>query len=201
MSPGLGLRALDDVTAAIEDFSTYSFCNEKERPGCVTSAGRIESPTSHDVDGPRRSEVSSATPQAIEPASTVGSLEAIKNFNEAARSPVVWLFDGPGAPVSSDAALGFLITGINVSDETLTSVRGTLKPDSNQLELELALSHELEGETVILPGARFSLGTPNTNNPKQGGAIFTFRYIFAGRERASIMYITPTMIARSANRG
>jgi hypothetical protein len=173
LSPVLGQRTLDDVTAAIEQFSTYAICDEKERPRCVTSAGRIESPTFDDSDRPRRAEVASAAPQAMQAASTTGWLEAKKTSNEAARSPVIWLFDEPATPVSSGIAPGLLITGINVSDETLMRVHGTLKPDSSQRELELALSQEnkLEGETVIPSGARFSLGTPNTNSPKQGGAM------------------------------
>jgi hypothetical protein len=62
-----------------------------------------------------------------------------------------------------------------VFDENLSRVRGTLKPDSSQRKLEFALSlqNKLEGETVIALGA---------NSPKQGGAIFSFRYTYAGRE-------------------
>jgi hypothetical protein len=203
LSPVLGQRTLDDVTAVIEQFSTNAICNEKERPGCVTPAGRIEPPTFPDGDRPRRAEMVSAAPQAIQAASTTGWPEAKTNSNDVARSPVIWLFDEPDAPVSPGIAPGLSITGINVSDETLMRVHGTLKPDSSQRELELALSQEqkLDGETVIPAGARFSLGTPNPNSSIQGGAIFTFRYVYAGRERASFMYLTPAMIARSANRG
>ena len=206
LSPVLVQKTLDVGTAAIEQVSTYSVCDEEERPGCLTSAGRIESPTFHDIEGPRRAEVASAAPQAIDATSTIGWLEAKRNSNGAARSPVIWLFDEPGAPVWSDIAPGFLITGINVSDETLSRVHGTLKPDSSQRELELPLSlqeNNLEGETVIPSGARFSLGfgTPNTNSREQDGAIFTFSYTYDGEERASIMYLTPAMITRSAIRG
>lgn len=206
LSPVLGQRTLDDVTAAIEQFSTYSICDGEERPGCITSAGRTESPIIRDSDGPRRAEVASEARQAMQAASATGWLEAKKDSNKAARSPVIWLLDEPGVPVSSGTAPGFLITGINVSDETLTRVHGTLKPDSSQRELELALSlqeNKFEGETVIPSGAQFSLGfeIPNTNSPKQGGAIFTFKYTYAGQEKATILYLTPSMIARSASRG
>jgi hypothetical protein len=99
-----------------------------------------------------------------------------------------------------------LISGINVSDKTLRGVRGTLKPDSSQRELELALNvqgNKFEDETVIPAGARFSLGleVPKNNSPKQfGGAIFAFRYMYAGQQRATILYLTPSMIARFAKR-
>jgi hypothetical protein len=207
LSPVLDQRTLDDLTAVIEQFSTYSICDGKERPECMTAGGRTESPILHDSDVPRSAELASEARQAMQAASITGRLEAKKDSNEAARSPVIWLLDESGAQVSSGIAPGFLITGINVSDKTLTRVHGTLKPDSSQRELQLALSiqeNKFEGKTVIPAGARFSLGfeIPNTNSPKQlGGAIFTFKYTYAGKEKATILYLTPSMIARSANRG
>lgn len=204
LSPVLDQGTVRDVTAAIDQFSNYSICDEEEPVGCIPSVGRIESPTSH-IHGPRTAEAGSAPLQAMQAASATGWLEAKKNSNEAARSPVIWLFNEPGAPVSSGIP-GFSITGINVSNESLTRVRATLKPDSSIRDLSLVLSlqeNKLEGESVIPSGARFRLAfeTPNTNSPKQGGAIFTLRYTFAGRDRALIMYLTPEMIGRSANRG
>ena len=78
------------------------------------------------------------------------------------------------------------------------------EPNSSQREFELALSvqvSDVEGDAVIPAGARFSLGFPDTTSPKQGGAIFTFKYTYAGQEKATILYLTPSTIARFANRG
>lgn len=205
LSPVLDQRLLDRVTAAIENFPTQTACGEKERTGCVAAAADpAELPMSNGSDVPRSAEPASDARQDMQAASAAGWFETKKDANEAARSPVAWLLDEAGAPVSSGVAPGFLITGMNVSDETLTRVHGTLKPDSSQREFELALSvqaNDVEGEAAIPAGARFSLGFPDTNSPKQGGAIFTFKYTYAGQEKATILYLTPSMIARFANRG
>lgn len=205
LSPVLDQRFLNRVTAAIERFPTRTACSEGERAGCVAAtAGPAESPMSDGNEVPHGAEPDSGAAQDMQAASATGWLETKKDANEAARSPVVWLLDEAGAPVSSGVAPGFLITGMNVSDEILTKVHGTLKPDSSQREFELALSvqvSDVEGDAVIPAGARFSLGFPDTTSPKQGGAIFTFKYTYAGQEKATILYLTPSTIARFANRG
>ena len=58
--------------------------------------------------------------------------------------------------------------------------------------------------TVIPAAARFSLfsAAPEEGAPGEiGGAILTFRYVQAGQRKTSILYLTPAMIARLANRG
>ena len=202
----LDQRTLDDLTTAIEQGSTSSICGAKERPGCMTATSRTELPIPHDSDVPRSAGWSSDAGQAMQAAATPSWLEAKTDSKQASRSPVIWLLDEPSVLVSSGIAPGFLISGINVSDKTLRGVRGTLKPDSSQRELELALNvqgNKFEDETVIPAGARFSLGleVPKNNSPKQfGGAIFAFRYMYAGQQRATILYLTPSMIARFAKR-
>lgn len=206
LSPVLDESTLHGLTAAIERVSPYSICDGAARPGCMT-AGLTEPPMVHDIDAPPSAESGSEGPQAPQAAATAGWPEAKKDPQEAARSPVIWLLDEPGAPVTSGTDPGFLITGINVSDQNLTRVHGTLKSDSSQREFELGLSiqgKEFEGETAIPAGARFSFGfeVPNTISPKQsGGAIFTFKYTYGEQEKSTILYLTPSMIARSANRG
>jgi hypothetical protein len=198
----LDQRTLDELTMAIEQGSTSSLCGVKAHPACVASS-RAGSPIPHDDDIPRSAGSSSEVRQAMQAASTTSWFEDSK---EASRSSVIWLLDGPDVSVSSGIASRYLISGMNVSDKTLTGVHGTLKPDSSQHELELALNvqgHKLE-DGSIPAGARFSLGFdfPKTSSPKQfGGAIFTFRYMYAGRQKATIQYLTPSMIVRFANRG
>jgi hypothetical protein len=98
---------------------------------------------------------------------------------------------------------GFAIGGTNVSDEALDQVQAVLKPDSTGHEMPLALSVDGEDASLIPAAARFSLffATPDGGASGQiGGAILTFRYVRAGRRRTSILYLTPSMVARFANR-
>jgi len=127
-------------------------------------------------------------------------LEPKTDPKDASRSPVIWLLD-QRAPASLGIADGFSISGINVSDEVLQDVHGTLKPDSSQGELGLTLKvegHEIKDGAAIPAGARFTLGfePPKANSSTQfGGVIFTFRYAYRGQERASILYLTQSIIA------
>jgi hypothetical protein len=43
--------------------------------------------------------------------------------------------------------------------------------------------------------------TPNDGANQLGGAILAFRYIQAGQRKSSILYLTPSMVGRLANRG
>jgi hypothetical protein len=123
------------------------------------------------------------------------------------QSPVAWTLDDrdPQRPVTSP--WGFSIGGTNVSDEALEQVQAVLKPDSTEREMPLALSVEGDGVgdgSFIPADARFSLfsATPGEGASEQiGGAILTFRYVQAGRRKTSILYLTPSMVARLANRG
>jgi hypothetical protein len=89
----------------------------------------------------------------------------------------------------------------------LEEVHAVLKPDASQREVELALSvegRELDDKSVIPAEARFSLvaANPNEDGSKQiRGAILTFRYLQAGQRKTSILYLTPAMVSRIANRG
>jgi hypothetical protein len=158
-------------------------------------------PAIHEANVARGAPLSSGAPQAMQAASTASWLEPKRDSKETSRSPVSWLLEDQRPPVSSGIADGFLISGINVSDGVLQDVHGTLKPDSSQRELGLALKvegHEIQDGAVIPAGARFTLGLESLNSgsprPFEGG-IFTFRYVYAGQERASILYLTQSMIA------
>ena len=128
--------------------------------------------------------------------------------------PLVWLLDDQPLQTSSSGAEGFAINGINTSDQAMQEVHAVLKPDGGQHELELALSVEGQKTKGVVPaGAHFSLGfeAPKNDGSKQlggndgskqlGGAILTFRYIQDGQRKTSIVYLTPSMISRLANRG
>ena len=53
----------------------------------------------------------------------------------------------------------------------------------------------------IPPNARFGLISATPYDAKQGGAILTFRYVQAGQRKSSILYLSPSMVARLASRG
>jgi hypothetical protein len=183
----------DDLITAIEHLSTSALCDLGQRPGCTTTASE-ESPSA----GPEPMQAAAAT------TSWLGSKPESKAKSD---SPVAWRLGDPNIQASSSDTQGFLISGTNVSDQALEEVHAVLKPDSSQRESELAIDvegHKLKDGTVIPAGARFSLvsETPNGNGSKQsGGAILTFRYVQAGQRKTSILYLTPSMVARFANRG
>lgn len=194
----LDQEALNELTSAIQQVSTSSRCDEKVRPACIAAAN---SHASHNSNVTRGVSLSSGAPQAIHAASAEIGPEPKTDLQDASRSPVIWLLD-QRPPVSSlGAADEFLISGINFSHDALQDARGTLKPDTGKGELSLALKlegQEVEGEALIAPGARFSLGLkqPKSNHSTHlSGAIFTFRYTYRGQQRASILYLTPSMIA------
>ena len=121
--------------------------------------------------------------------------------------PVAWLLD-ESVQVSASTGDRFRIGGVNVSDQALTGVRGTLKPDLSARKMKLTLEVEGRGPqdgAVILPGARFRLSLPQAGGAEQdganvsGGAIMTFRYSQAGRQKTMILYLTPPMLARLGN--
>jgi hypothetical protein len=192
----LDQKTLNELTSAIQQASTSSRCEEKVRPACIAAAN---SRASHNGNVTRGASLSSGAPQAIHAASADIGPEPKTDLQDASRSPVIWLLD-QRPPVSSGIADEFFISGINISNDALQDVRGTLKPDTGG-ELSLALKlegHEVEGEALIAAGARFTLGLkqPKANRSTHlSGAIFTFRYTYRGQQRASILYLTPSMIA------
>ena len=99
---------------------------------------------------------------------------------------------------------GRAIGGVNTSDQALSQVHATLKPDGSRREIPLVLKVEgraVEGGAVIPAGAPFSFGseTPHPADPS-AGAILTFRYVVAGQQKAAILYISAATIARFASR-
>jgi hypothetical protein len=187
----LDQQTVDDLATALEHIPASRPC-DGQRPACGTAASGPSPP---------------AERETVQAAATAGWFETKQEPKATSQSPVAWhLDDRDVQPASTDTA-GFLISGTNVSDQTLEEVRAVLKPDASQRELELALSVEgdgFEAGTVIPPGARFSLVsvTANEDGSKQsGGAILRFRYVQAGQRKTSILYLTPSMIGRLANRG
>jgi hypothetical protein len=143
--------------------------------------------------------------ETMQAAATAGWLETKPDPKANSQSPVAWrLEDRDIQPASSSDGV-FLISGTNVSDQPLEKVHAVLRPDASQREVELALSvegRELEDKTVIPAEARFSLVAvnPSQDDSQIGGAILTFRYVQAGQRKTSILYLTPSMVARFANR-
>jgi hypothetical protein len=123
------------------------------------------------------------------------------------QSPVAWHLDDRDVQRPMTSPWGFSLSGTNVSDQALEQVQAVLKPDSTMRVVPLALSVEGDGVgdgSVIPADASFSLfsAAPDEGASGQtGGAILTFRYVQAGQRKSSILYLTPAMVARLANRG
>jgi hypothetical protein len=145
----------------------------------------------------------SASPQTLHAATMPGWFGANSAPKASANSPVTWFLDDPNAPVVAPIEDGFAVGGINTSDQDLRQVHATLKPDGSGREIALALKVEgSRSEDAVIPaGARFSFGsdTPEGAEPS-AGAILTFRYVTAGQQKASILYISAATIARFASR-
>jgi hypothetical protein len=123
---------------------------------------------------------------------------------KAATYPVAWSLDDGDAQAPVTSPWGFSINGTNVASEALEDVQAVLKPDSTEREIELALDVEgpaHDAQAVIPPNARFGLISATPYDAKQGGAILTFRYVQAGQRKSSILYLSPSMVARLASRG
>ena len=116
--------------------------------------------------------------------------------------PIKLLLDEP-PPVARE---NFGISGANISDQPLTTIRAVLKPDSGAPHLELSL--QVDGLSsanggVIPPGARFTLTAPDftPDAATHGGAILSLAYSQAGRQKTSITYLTPQMLTARATGG
>lgn len=124
----------------------------------------------------------------------------------APQTPVAWALDDRDVQRPVTSPWGFSIGGTNVSNEALEQVQAVLKPDATMREMPLALSIEGDaaGDGSVIPAdARFSLfsAAPDESAAEPtGGAILTFRYVQAGQRKSSILYLTPAMVARFANR-
>lgn len=168
-------------------------CEGSERPECQAAAG-AEPPAPIEAKPVQAAAATHwfGTNQDPEPAPKATS-----------QSPVAWNLDDRDARGPVTSPWGFSIGGTNVSDEALDQVQAVLKPDSTGHEMPLALSVDGEDASLIPAAARFSLffATPDGGASGQiGGAILTFRYVRAGQRRTSILYLTPSMVARFANR-
>jgi hypothetical protein len=118
--------------------------------------------------------------------------------------PVLWFFHGESR-VSHRGAADVRILGTNISDEALTGVQAALKPDSGgrPLRLSLAIAGDRIGHaTTIPPRTLFALELerPYANWPS-GGAIMRFKYRYEGCSKATIFYIAPGELARTARGG
>jgi hypothetical protein len=184
-------------TKPIEQVPAPSPCEAGQEATCSTAPSTADAPSVSEAEPPSPP---SPEPQSIQ-ATTTPTWPAAKPEPEATPgSPVVWLLDGQQA--SSSAERGFAISGMNASDQPFEEVHAVLKPDGGRQEIALAVNVDGQKADGVIPaGARFSLGLAGGKEERTGGAILTFRYKQAGQARTSIVYLTPAMISRLANRG
>jgi hypothetical protein len=191
-------QPVTDLAVAMEQTAKALSCADGTRPVCkmLASAAAPSPVTPAPVP---------ANPEPVQADATATFLDKPKPIEtkRAAKPsrglPIAWLLDEPGAQAVSTASGGFLISGVNVSDQALEKVRAVLKPDGGMGKVSLVLQVEgldSTGGAIIPPGAKFSLVAPNPNTT--GGAILSFSYLLAGQRRTSIRYLTPDVVARSA---
>ena len=181
----LDQQMAEELTASLERLAAYRPCDAGE---CSPPASAAPPP---------------AEREAMQAAATAGWFDT-QAEPKAATYPVAWSLDDRDAQAPVTSPWGFSINGTNVASEALEDVHAVLKPDSTEREIELALDVEgpaLEAEGVIPPNARFGLISATPYDAKQGGAILTFRYVQAGQRKSSILYLSPSMVARLASRG
>jgi hypothetical protein len=182
-------RAFDKLAASFESIDTPAPCGAGQ-PGCNTEP----------APAPRAGE-----PEPVQAAAS-GWFDAKPDPKANSQAPVAWELDAPGVQLPVSSPWGFSIGGTNVSNQALEQVQAVLKPDSTGREFALTLDVDgnvLEDAPVIPAGARFSLVSenPDEDSASAGGAILSFRYVQAGQRKTSILYLTPAMVARFANRG
>jgi hypothetical protein len=186
----LDKKTVDRLAASLESSGSPSPCGAGEA-GCGTEPA----PAS------RRAE-----PEPVQAAATAADWFDTEPEPKAnPRSPVAWELEAPSVQLPVTSPWGFSLRGTNVSDEPLEQVQAVLKPDSTGREIALALDVEgsaPERDPVIPAGARFSLVSDATDEDgaSDGGAILSFRYVQAGQRKTSILYLTPDVLARVANR-
>lgn len=214
---------VEHLKSAVERLSTALSCEAAQKPGCTTAASadtpaaapeamqaaattswlEPEATPEPVVQEPPKQELAKQGPQKQE---LVKQEPQKQEARGASKSPVAWRLDDAGVQISSGGAGGFSVGGMNVSDKALEQIHAVLKPDGTQREMPLSLSVEgqsSEPGTSIPAGARFSLAsaTPNEDGSEtSGGAILSFRYVQAGQRKSSILYLTPAIVARLANR-
>ena len=211
-------KTVDELRGTIERLSAALSCSAGQKPGC-SKAARAEPPAAAPAIAGAPAMQAAATPGWLElqqnPEPEPLKQEAAKQEapkpearkqepGVASQSPVIWRLYDSNAQVGGTE--GFSISGTNISNQALEQVQAVLKPDSNQRELQLTL--EVDGQKVeagltIPAGTRFSLVSENPSEEAakpSGGAILSFRYVQAGKRKTSILYLTPAMVARFANR-
>ncbi len=206
LQPILDRQTADDIKTAIDYIWTSSSCGPSRRPGCETTATAEPLAAEHPAiqaastaSWPDPKQEAEPTKQDAQP--TTQDLKPA-----APDSPATWRLGDARVEISSSGSEGFSISGTNLSNQALEDIHAVLKPDSSQREVELVLSvdgRNVGGGAVIPAGARFSLApaTKDQGGAKQlGGAILAFRYVQAGQSKTSILYLTPSMVARFANR-
>ncbi len=187
----LDRQTAEQLAASLERFKAPSPCSAGQ-PGCGTAMAAA----------PRVAEREPVQAAATSP----GWFETKPDPKANSQSPVAWSLDDRGDRLPVTSPWGFSISGTNISDQALEQVQAVLKPDSTEREMALALSVEGDGAgdgSVIPANAGFSLFSAAPDDGASGqtaGAILTFRYMQAGQRKSSILYLTPAMVARFANR-
>jgi hypothetical protein len=136
-------------------------------------------------------------------------------------SLIAWSFDSSDRPIEERSVFvtrnvggqllieGISIRGENTSDQTLTAVKGAIKPDASNVELKLRVrsvgNQKNPDAPEIPPGGNFTLeflflpdaSAQQTGIPAEvylseyGGAIFTFSYVTAAAQKTDIEYLSP----------
>ncbi len=177
----------------------------------AASLERLEAPSPCGAGQPGCGTELAATPPVAErqpvqaAATSPGWFETKPDPKSNSQSPVAWTLDDGDAQGPVSSPWGFSISGTNVSDETMEQVQAVLKPDATERELTLALSVEgAAGDGSVIPAnasfSLFSAAPDETAAGQTGGAILMFRYMQGGQRKSSILYLTPAMVARFANR-
>ena len=189
----LDRQTAEELAASLGRIQASSPCGAGQ-PGCSTQMAAVPL-------------LAEREPVQAAAATTAGWFDTKPDAKATSQSPVAWNLDDRDVQLPVTSPWGFSITGTNVSDEAMEQVQAVLKPDSTQREVPLALSvnGDRVGDGSLIPAdARFSLlsATPDELASGQiGGAILTFRYVQAGQRKTSILYLTPAMVGRLANRG
>jgi hypothetical protein len=185
-------KLADELKSAVAAIAPS--CGAGEGSGCPATA---EAPPPEAAPPPKQA--------AVAPSWFGTSPDSAPTPQATSQSPVAWTFDQSGAQPPVTSPWGFSISGTNVSDQALEDVHAVLKPDSGARAVDLMLDIEglTPGDRAVIPaGGRFSLvsASPDENDATLGGAILSFRYLQAGQRKTSILYLSPAMIARFANR-
>ncbi len=176
-------------------------CQEGET-GCASEANATGQTEPQSASSAQASIQAATTPSLSPPAPSLASPPTPAPTVKATQgSPVVWFLDEQ-VQAPANVSPGLVISGMNASASAFEDVRAVLKPDGSHDELPLVLDVGGQKSDAVIPaGARFSLALGTAKGTQTGGAILSFRYRQGGQVRTSILYLTPAMIARFANRG